>query len=75
MLSFDTDGRLDESEVARERKLGFEMLLDPGTDDRPSKVVDARQRFAMKSFYDRYTWTISPEIEAAIMEAIFNKGR
>ncbi len=73
MLSFDFEGRLAAAEVERERKLGFEMLLYPGIDPGPTKVVDARQRFAMKSFYDRYTWTPSPEIEATIVDAVFNK--
>ena len=73
MFSFDSDGRLDKVEFERERKLGFEVILDPGTDPRPTKVVDARQRFAMKSFYDRYTWKPSPDIEAAIVDAVFDK--
>ncbi len=73
MLSFDSEGRLAAAEVERERKLGFEMLLDPGIDPGPTKVGDARQRFAMKSFYDRYTSTPSREIEATIVDAVFNK--
>jgi hypothetical protein len=73
ILSFDPDGRIDAGELEKEMKLGLKMLQPSATDLDPPNVINAEDRFAMKSFHDRYTWTPSSEVERAIAEAIFGK--
>lgn len=73
-FSFDSAGRIDADELQKELRLGVDML-PPLTTDRPSrKIIDAQHKFAKKRYHDQYSWTPTPEIEAAIIKAIFDKG-
>jgi hypothetical protein len=47
-------------------------LLPPFTaGGQHSQVIEARHRFAKKRYDNEYRWTPTPEIEAAIIRAIF----
>lgn len=74
-LLFDSEGRIDESKRGREAKLAMEMLPSLAQKQARPHVIDARHRFAKKRFDDEYKWTPTPEIEAAIVEALFRKNR
>ncbi len=75
ILSFDPSGRIDAGELEKEIKLGFKMLPPLMADFDFPNVINAEDRFAMKSFHDRYIWTPSSEIEKAIINAIFGKSK
>jgi hypothetical protein len=74
-LRFDSKGSIDAADQEREARLGLEMLPPAPKKPESPHVVDARHRFAKKRFHDEYKWTPTPEIEAAIVEAIFGKDR
>ena len=74
ILSFDSDGRIDDGELEKEMKLGFKMLQPATADLDSSNVINAEDRFAMKSFHDRYTWKPNSKIKKAINNAIFGKS-
>jgi hypothetical protein len=75
ILPFDSEGRIDAVEQEKEMRLCAEMT-PPIFKDRPSpKIVDAKHQFAKKRFDDQFRWEPTPEIEKAIVEAIFVKGR
>jgi hypothetical protein len=67
-LSFDSKGRLDRSEQRKEARLAIEVL-PPVSGEESLQVIDARHRFARKSYDDRYKWQPSPNIQAAIIAA------
>ena len=75
-LSFDAVGRVDPAESEKEARLALEMLpsisfpFDKPTDN----VIEARHLFSKKRFENEYKWTPTPEIEAAIVEAVFGNG-
>ena len=73
ILSFDSDGRIDDGELEKEMKLGFKMLQPATANLDSSNVINAKNRFAMKRYHDQYTWRPSSEIERAVVEAIFGK--
>ena len=72
-LLLDSQGRLDLAEQKKEVKLAVDAmpLLLSFRDEAP--VVDARHRFAKKRYDDKYRWTPSPEVVAAIENSIFRK--
>lgn len=74
-LRFDSEGTIEAGEREREARLAMEMLPPLTKEQERPHVVDARYRFAKKRFDDEYKWTPTPEIEAAIVEAIFGKDR
>ena len=75
VLPFDSEGRIDAVEQEKEMRL-FADMMPPVLKDRPSsKVVDAKHQFAKKRFDDQFRWEPTPQIEKAILEAIFMKGR
>jgi hypothetical protein len=75
ILKFDSEGRIDVNEQEREWLLAVEVL-PPYTDAQPSsQVIDARHHFAKKRYDNEYKWVPSPEIEAAIRKAIFDKNQ
>ncbi len=74
-LDFDPEGRIDPVDREKEARLAMEMLPPLAKEQKRPHVVDARYRFAKKRFDDEYKWTSTPEIEAAIVEAIFSKNR
>jgi hypothetical protein len=73
LLSFDSKGYLDRSEREKQKKLGASMVAPYGEQTTGGSVIDAKHQFAKKKFADRYIWTPTPEIEAAIFDAIFGK--
>ena len=73
ILSFDSDGRIDDGELEKEMKLGFKMLQPATADLDSSNVINAKDRFAMKRYHDQYTWTPSSEVERAVVVAIFGE--
>ena len=71
IIPFDSEGRIDVSEKGKEARLAMELhrpLLDAG-DSR--QVIYARHRFAKRRYDSKYRWNPSPEMEAAIVAAIF----
>jgi len=51
-------------------------VLPPYTEEQlSSQVIDARHHFAKKRYDNEYKWVPSPEIEAAIRKAIFDKNQ
>jgi hypothetical protein len=74
-LHFESEGRIDPAQREGEARLAMEMLPPQAEEEERPHVVDARYRFAKKRFDDEYKWTPTPEIEAAIVEAIFGKER
>ena len=74
-LTFDTDGKIDQSSMEKEMRLGIEMVAPVLLGSQPENVVDARHRFAKKKFSDRYLWQPSQNIIDAIGQAIFGKNR
>jgi hypothetical protein len=72
-LSFDSEGRLDRSEQRKEARLAIEVL-PPVSGEESLQVIDARHRFARKSYDDRYKWQPSPDIQAAIIAATLGQN-
>ena len=73
VLSFDSEGRLDQSEHEKEQRLISEMISFPLRNRDSGNVIEAQHRFAKKHLDHRYRWTPGPEIEKAIMKAIFGE--
>ena len=72
-LEFDDEGRLKVSEHEKMESLAFDMLAPLFSDQTNSRVIDARHKFAQKSYFDKYSWTPTDEIITGIAEAIFGK--
>jgi hypothetical protein len=72
-LPFDSQGRIDAAEREKQASLAGEMAAPAHMEQHPGQVIDARHRFAKRRYDDHYSWTPSPEIESAIVEAIFGK--
>lgn len=70
-LTFDSEWRIDAAEREQEMRLSVNMVPPVATGHESLNVVDAEHRFAKKRYDSEYKWTPSPEIEAAIVEAIF----
>jgi hypothetical protein len=71
ILPFDSRGRVDAKEQDKERRLAADMMPPIVPDRGSGKVIEAQHRFARKRFDNEYRWEPTPEIEAAILEAIF----
>jgi len=70
ILPLDSEGRIDAAEQEKGRRLGVEMI--PPILDRGSKqVVEAGHLFAKRRFDNEYRWTPTPEIEAVIINTVF----
>ena len=74
MLAFDSKGSLDQVDRKRKAKLAMDLLPALSGDD-PEQVIDARHRFAKKRYDSEYRWKPSPDIEAAMINAIFGSKR
>ena len=73
-LFFDAEGRIEKSEQEKEIRLAAELMSPlSGIFEKESsrKIVDARSQFAKKRYEQEFKWSPSPEIEGAIMTAIF----
>lgn len=75
LLSFDSEGRIDPVEREKKATLAFELLPPMPIERDPSQLIDAQHCFAKKRYDNEYRWVPSPEIEKAIMDAIFGKDR
>lgn len=73
IMSFDSEGRIDASEQQKENRLAMELLPPFGVDGQSGQVIDAHHRFARKRYDNEYKWRPSPEVEQAIVHAIFGK--
>lgn len=71
LLFFDSKGRIDPAEREKEASLAFEVLPPLPIIRDPGQVIDAQHRFAKKRYDNEYRWTPSPEIERAIVDAVF----
>jgi len=49
------------------------MLAPILSDQTNTRVIDARYKFAKKSYLDKFSWKPTDEIIAAIAKAIFGK--
>jgi transposase len=72
-LFFDDEGRLEASEHGKAESLAFDMLTPLFSDQTNSRVINARHKFAKKRYFDKYSWSPTDEIIAALAEAIFGK--
>ena len=72
-LSFGDEGRLKVSELEKEESLALDMLAPLFSDQTDSRVIDARHKFAKKRYFNKFSWSPTDEIIAAIAEAIFGK--
>ncbi len=53
-LSFDAEGRIDQSSMEKEMQLGMQMMAPITLDLKSTNVVDAEHRFARKRFSNHY---------------------
>jgi hypothetical protein len=74
IVSFDKEGRLDSADLERGAKLSVQSL-PPYGHDAGRHIIDARSRFARKRYEREFTWKPTPDIQAAIVAAIFEKER
>ena len=73
LLNFDSEGRIDVAEQEREARVALEVLPPLSKERQSSHLIDAQHKFAKKRYSNAYTWTPRPEIETAIVEAIFGE--
>lgn len=71
-LTLDSEGRVDQAEEEKERRLVAEMMSFPGVRQRSGRVVDAQPLFAKRRFDQQYKWKPAHGLEAAIVEAVFS---
>jgi len=71
ILTFDSEGKIDAAELEKEMRLGVNMVPIGTTEDISCKVVDVEHRFLQRRYENRYLWKPTPEIEEAIVKAIF----
>jgi hypothetical protein len=72
-LDFDDVGRLKVVEHEEQESLAFDMLAPLLSDQTNGRVIDARHKFAKKSYFDKFSWAPTDEIVVGIAEAIFGK--
>jgi len=58
----------------REMRLAADSMPPLLEDELPGKIIDARRHFAKKRYEQEFQWTPTPEIEKAIVDAIFGQG-
>ena len=73
ILTFDHEGKIDDTELQRELRLWVDQMPNGETRRKNPKVVDAEHRFLQKQYSHRYNWEPTPETEAAILKQIFEK--
>jgi len=73
-LSVDSEGRIDAGEQEKARRMAVDLFPPVLPEEQPGQVIDAQHRFAKKRYDNEYRWTPSPELEAAIVRAIFGKN-
>ena len=75
LMPLDAEGRIDRKEQEKEIRLVFEFTSPLVKDKGDGKIIDARSHFAKKRYEQEFKWTPSPEIEKAIVAAVFGQGR
>jgi hypothetical protein len=70
-LDFDDEGQLKMAEYEKKESLAFDMLAPILSDQTNTRVIDARYKFAKKSYLDKFSWKPTDQIIAAIAKAIF----
>jgi hypothetical protein len=70
-LSFDSEGRIDPAEGEREARLLLEILPPEPIIRYPLDIVEPKRSLPKKCHDDEHKWMATPDIEAAIVEAIF----
>ena len=70
-LDFDDEGQLKMAEYEKKESLAFDMLAPILADQTNTRVIDARYKFAKKSYLDKFNWKPTDQIIAAIAKAIF----
>ena len=73
LLPLDAEGRIDITEQEKEAHLAVEVLPFITEEQSSGQVIDARSHFAKKRYEHEFKWTPTPEIQAAIVAAIFEK--
>ena len=74
IMPLDEKGRIDRSEQEKEMRLIAEFMSPLSSifeEERTGKIVDARSQFAKKRYEQEFRWAPGPEIEEAIITAIF----
>ena len=71
ILPLDSEGRVDAAEQDKERRLGAERMSPIDMDRGSKQVIEAGYRFAKRRFDHEYRWTPTQEIEAAIINGVF----
>jgi len=72
-LGFDDEGRLKIAEHDKKESLAFDMLAPVLSNQTDSRVIDARHKFAKKRYFNKFSWSPTDEITAAIAKSIFGK--
>lgn len=70
ILPLNSKGQIDTIEQDNSRKL-VATMYPPLHFERDPVVIDAQHHFAKKRFDNQYRWKPTPEIEMAILKAIF----
>ncbi len=71
ILTFDPEGKIDAAGLQREMRLWVDQMPNGPTIRTNPKIVDAEHRFLQKRYDNTYNWEPTPEIEEAIVKAIF----
>ena len=71
ILTFDPEGKIDTADLEKEMRLGVDMVPIGTIAPLSRKVVDAEHQFLQKRYKNRYLWKPTPEIEEAIVKALF----
>jgi len=71
ILTLDHEGKIDDAELQREMRLWVDQMPYGTTRRTNPKVVDAEHRFLQKQYSHKYNWEPTPEIEKAVVKAIF----
>jgi hypothetical protein len=72
-LPFDTEGRINNTELEKEKSLVVEITPPLIEEQSQENVLNARSRFAKKRYQHEFVWTPTQEIQAAIFRAIFGE--
>ena len=72
-LSFDAEGKIDQSEFEKQARLSMEVVDSSNSKPQTGKIIFAGHRFAEKRIRDHYHWTPDPALEAAIVKAALGK--
>ena len=71
IVKFDEKGKLDIDERDRADQLSFDATSSYKPKISSSSVIDAKKLFSHKRYQNEFRWQPSPEIEEAIIKAVF----